>query len=238
MISRVFLVFYCAFSLGGAGLFVASRRQPPDVRRARLLKFAVYFLILHAVILSALAGRVVFTALVVLLAVLGARELAAAMGRIANLSFTAATAVCYLTVVVGSAQFAWRTAAPNVIFVYLIVCAFDGFSQVAGQLIGRRRLAPRLSPGKTIEGSLGGALAAAAIGLLLRSLLACSWPRTLSAVCLIGAASLAGDLLASVVKRKAGLKDFGALIPGHGGILDRFDSFLFAAACVFAMRMI
>lgn len=238
MIIRIVVVLYAAFCLGGIGLFAASRRQPPAIRSQRSVKFAVYFLIVQVVVLSALAGRLVFSALLALLAALGASELAVAIShfKYRRIALRLVAAAAYLSIAVCAVLFAWQASAGKAVFVYLVVCAFDGFSQVSGQMVGHYRLAPRISPGKTVEGSLGGLLAAAAIGVPLRSLT--GWPlsRAIAAAIVIAAASLAGDLLASLVKRKSGLKDFGSLLPGHGGILDRFDSFLFASACLFAVR--
>jgi phosphatidate cytidylyltransferase len=136
----------------------------------------------------------------------------------------------YLLIASGAMLFAWQSPAKITIFVYLIVCAFDGFSQVVGQMFGRHRLAPTISPGKTIEGSAGGLFFAVGMALLLMPIVGWSATRTVIACCFIVAAALAGDLLASQVKRMSNVKDFSNLLPGHGGILDRFDSFIFAAA--------
>lgn len=116
----------------------------------------------------------------------------------------------------------------------LVVWAADTGAFAAGKLVGRVKLAPQISPGKTWEGVIG--------GLLLVSLMAIagSWyyesratvlvPFCLAAAC----ASIVGDLTVSMFKRSAGLKDSGTLFPGHGGILDRIDS-VAAAAPLFAL---
>ncbi|MEW6032677.1 MAG: phosphatidate cytidylyltransferase [Bacillota bacterium] len=104
---------------------------------------------------------------------------------------------------------------------------FDSGSYFAGRAFGRRKLAPRVSPGKTFEGLLGGAAA----GLLFIGWLGLAWlglgplESGLAAVVIMTAAQL-GDLAESALKRQSGVKDSGALIPGHGGVLDRFDSLL------------
>jgi phosphatidate cytidylyltransferase len=112
-------------------------------------------------------------------------------------------------------------------FLFLVTAACDGFSQVVGQLIGRRRLAPGLSPGKTVEGLAGGLVAAVVVALLARHALiggTVAWTAALAV--LVGLAGLGGDLAASWAKRRAGLKDYSSALPGQGGVLDRFDSLL------------
>jgi len=128
----------------------------------------------------------------------------------------------------GLLGFVWSEAGRVVVFVFTVTAAFDGFSQIAGQSLGHHQLAPRISPAKTIEGSVGGLLGAVAAGVWLRSLAGVSLDGAVVVSSLTSVAALCGDLLASKVKRLNEVKDFGALIPGHGGVLDRFDSFVLA----------
>ncbi len=239
MILRVIAIYTTAFLLGGIGLFFASRKQPVHVRHVRLVKFVTYFCIVNLVLFAALAGHWIFTTLVVAIVCLGARELFGVVVAAACGSRIKAGAIVIAYLLVGSAAvaFAWFSASKSAIFVFLIVCSFDGFSQVTGQLLGKHQFAPAISPGKTIEGSLGGLLFAIGMAFALRALIETPVFPTVLASCFIVLAALTGDLLASLVKRKSGVKDFSNLLPGHGGILDRFDSFLFAAAACFAVGL-
>ena len=118
----------------------------------------------------------------------------------------------------------------------IVLTAFgtDIMAYFTGVFLGKHKLCPKISPKKTIEGSIGG---------ILGSVILCgifSWilmPRLLVHALIIGALggviSQFGDLTASIFKRKMGIKDYGNLIPGHGGILDRFDSVLFTAPMVY-----
>jgi phosphatidate cytidylyltransferase len=111
----------------------------------------------------------------------------------------------------------------------LIVWAYDTGAYLIGRQLGRTHLVDHISPSKTVEGLAGGLVAAtlgAGIGAALIGLEA--WhPLVLGP--LVGLAAQAGDLAESLLKRAAGRKESGFLVPGHGGILDRVDSFLFAA---------
>lgn len=118
--------------------------------------------------------------------------------------------------------------------VLLAVFADDTFAYAFGRLVGRHKLSPAISPGKTWEGFLAGTAAAVAVAFFAlydQGFLA-SW----QAVALGGAVSLAavlGDLFQSAVKRDVGVKDSGSLLAGHGGMLDRLDSILFAGPAAY-----
>jgi phosphatidate cytidylyltransferase len=116
-----------------------------------------------------------------------------------------------------------------VLLLILVVWGYDTGAYLTGRWLGRRRLIDHISPAKTIEGLLGGLLTAtiaAGIGAWILGL--APW-QPLVVGPLVGLAAQAGDLAESMLKRAADRKDSGGLIPGHGGILDRVDSFLFAA---------
>jgi phosphatidate cytidylyltransferase len=128
----------------------------------------------------------------------------------------------------------YRSGPMSLLFALLIVWVADSGAFFAGKTMGRVKLAPKISPGKTWEGVIGGLLAVVLL-TLLQSLwvdlnLAAFVPFCLAVACL----SIVGDLTVSMFKRTAGLKDSGSLFPGHGGVLDRIDS-VAAAAPLFAL---
>lgn len=122
-----------------------------------------------------------------------------------------------------------------VLYALFLVWAGDTGGYLAGRALGRHKLWPEVSPAKTIEGALGGILLTIAAGILLAPLLApgLSGSAALALGALAGVAAPLGDLVESRLKRLAGIKDSGASIPGHGGVLDRFDSLLYAAPLLY-----
>jgi phosphatidate cytidylyltransferase len=120
----------------------------------------------------------------------------------------------------------------------LVVWGYDTGAYLVGRAFGRRRLVERISPAKTVEGLLGG-LAVATIGAAIGAVLVGLEPwHALLIGPLVGLAAQAGDLAESTLKRAAGRKESGFLVPGHGGILDRIDSFLFAAPVLAAYALL
>lgn len=120
------------------------------------------------------------------------------------------------------------------VFMFAGTWACDTVAFFIGKAFGRRRIAPVLSPKKTLEGAVGGLLGSVIIAyLFVRIYPFLPLPKLLLLGFMLGVAAEVGDLLESAFKRQAGLKDSSTLIPGHGGILDRFDSALFTAPLVY-----
>jgi len=133
-----------------------------------------------------------------------------------------------------------RAGVADWIPVWLLLAIFptwaaDIGAYLVGSAVGRRQIAPSISPGKTLEGTLAGfiacALAAVAVGVVF------GLPRAPVFIVAVGLGpvGLAGDLFESSLKRRAGVKDSGAILPGHGGLLDRLDSLVAGATFVFVV---
>lgn len=121
------------------------------------------------------------------------------------------------------------------IFIASWIC--DTCAYLSGMLLGKHKLTPELSPKKSVEGAIGGVIGSALVGLLYGVIIDLGDAAWISAVISgIGAViSQFGDLTASAIKRNHDIKDYGKLIPGHGGILDRFDSVIITAPIVFIL---
>lgn len=145
--------------------------------------------------------------------------------------------------------FIWlvREGNDGLVLVWLIFLSSwgcDTCAYLTGVTCGKHKMAPVLSPKKSVEGGIGGvagaALLGALYGFLMKNQVSFDSPVLVCAmVCFAGAfISMIGDLAASAIKRNYGIKDYGKLIPGHGGILDRFDSVLFTAPVIYYLTTI
>ncbi len=128
-------------------------------------------------------------------------------------------------------------------FISSWVC--DTFAYLTGMMIGKHKMTPKLSPKKSIEGAIGGVVGAALAGALFGYCIVervvpdqqITW--VFAAIGGIGAMiSQIGDLAASAIKRNHNIKDYGHLIPGHGGIMDRFDSVIFTAPMIYGLALL
>lgn len=129
----------------------------------------------------------------------------------------------------------YRWGGWTVLSIFASIWACDSGAYFAGRAFGRHRLFERVSPKKTWEGAIAGFLAAIGAFLLMRALALpyLSVPQAVICGVIVGVFGQLGDLAESLLKRDAGIKDSSALIPGHGGVLDRFDSILFVSPLLF-----
>jgi phosphatidate cytidylyltransferase len=185
-------------------------------------------LIALAVALVWLAPPLVFESFAVVVGVLAVWELV----RLVPLALALLTAIVYIALPLASLVQIRLIAGPEAVFlVMLTIMISDTAQYYVGRAFGRRRLAPAISPKKTVEGAIGG-LVFGTVGLIvIGAWWAPQWgiaTRLVLGLAVV-ALGIAGDLFESFLKRRAGVKDSSALIPGHGGVLDRIDALLFAA---------
>ena len=211
--------------------------RPRSELRLRVASAAVGLPLLFLVLW---AGGLVFAAVAVVAALIALREMLDLLRRartvrgggpvvldgvrvLAGVACVALPFAALIALRLDDAGLQWTALA------FLVTFATDTGAYAVGRAVGRRKLAPSISPGKTWEGAVGGLVGAAAAAAALVVLLDGIESRLLPAVALglgIGVVAQAGDLLESKVKRLADAKDSGRLIPGHGGLLDRLDSLL------------
>jgi phosphatidate cytidylyltransferase len=128
----------------------------------------------------------------------------------------------------------------KIVFISFAIACFDTTAYFIGKTIGRHKLCPTISPGKTIEGFLGGIICTIALSFPLYYLLGCKVQISLYLwiVAVLTILSQIGDILESRFKRQNGVKDSSNLIPGHGGVLDRFDGYILVLPAFFAIEIL
>jgi phosphatidate cytidylyltransferase len=145
--------------------------------------------------------------------------------------------ICYIGLLLGHAL--WLRDLPAgvgwLLFLVAVTWTGETAAYVVGSTLGRHKLAPRVSPGKTVEGALAQLVCASTAAVIVHGALFPERDRGEAVVLglLLGAVGQIGDLVESVLKRSLGAKDSGATIPGHGGLLDRIDGLLFCAPVLF-----
>ena len=159
------------------------------------------------------------------------------------LAAEAAGALSGLLIGLGAGSFAALSSLPpveegtsRIALLMAVVISSDVFAYFVGHAIGRHKLAPQVSPGKTVEGAIGGLVGAAIASAVIATQLfkGQSVGLVVTIGVLVAIAGIVGDLLESLFKRYVGAKDSGTLFPGHGGALDRMDAFILAAPLLYA----
>ena len=146
-------------------------------------------------------------------------------------------------------EFAPRLAMFYIILIFLGAWMTDAGAYFVGRAFGRKKLAPEISPKKTVEGAIGGVGATfvfffVAVFIYRACVLSAGYTISINYLALAAAsllssgAAIVGDLSASIIKRECNIKDFGNVIPGHGGVMDRFDSVMFVAPLIFIFLQI
>ena len=135
--------------------------------------------------------------------------------------------------------------AYTVWLIFLCSWGSDTCAYLAGVAFGKHKMAPVLSPKKSIEGAVGGVIGAAALGAIYAAIFADKIQLSINPIiafaiiCAVGALiSMVGDLAASAIKRNHNIKEYGKIIPGHGGIMDRFDSVIYVAPIIWILLQI
>jgi phosphatidate cytidylyltransferase len=229
------IVISVHFLVGGAGILFINRRQPHEKRKQNLLKYFFYLLVFLLILSSILFCKNCFTGISLIIfssALLELLRLCKQAGRIPSGNLIVFIGLSVFTILaIGFSRFIFLPSA-FIAYTYTIVIIFDGASQVSGQVAGKRKILPAISPDKTWAGLIGGTLSASITSVILHDFAGISLILSLVFGLVICSASFAGDMAASAFKRAFGVKDFGNFLPGQGGVLDRFDSFIATGAVI------
>ena len=225
MEAKLYLILLSYFLVGGLVMARVTRNKDAAFRKSNWTKYVVYLIIVNALFLSILFWPSLFQLFCLLIIAGGVYEIVAltVKGKQRKLGIIA------LAILAGFSLLFYQFSQlpPKYLFYTLfLTTVFDAFSQLSGQLFGKRKLVPTISPNKTYEGLLGGLGFALLTAVLIHELLSLSIGQSFMLGLGVAAFAFMGDLLASYCKRRFHTKDFSKLIPGHGGVLDRFDSFI------------
>jgi phosphatidate cytidylyltransferase len=234
VVQKIFIIISIFFLAGGLGAWRIAVKKPEEKTRLILKYFTYLFIVYGVCSIFAFTGWYIWWGIA--LAFIGMGEIIFSWMRserkkflllsVGIFSFSAITVLFVLGLNLFESDF--------ILKIYTLVLCFDGFSQITGQLFGKKKLVQSISPNKTWAGFIGGSLIAGFTGyLLFANNGGMKMVLVLSGIIIFS--GFTGDLLASYYKRKCGVKDYSKLLPGHGGILDRFDSFIFAIACLYTM---
>ena len=232
MIVTIYYIILIYFLLGSVGFYIINRKKEPRIARESYIKFAVYFVIINILFFSIVVEPLVFRILSVLIIVAGIKEISVlVLGKPKFKKFFSFSLILFLILSYGFYTF---SGLPKglVLFAFIVLSIFDSFSQIAGQLFGKTKISPKISPNKTLEGTIGGGIFALASVFWLYKLYTTSIVDGLVMALGVICFAFIGDILASFYKRKFDVKDFSKIIPGHGGFLDRFDSLIAGGAWV------
>jgi len=233
MIRSIYIILLAYFLLGFIGLFFINRKKETTEARKSWIKTFVYFIIINIVCLSIIINPIAFRYLAVLIIIRGFYELFK-LFRESGYEHKYLFLSSILVFAAFSSAFFYFSGMEKelIFFSFAILSIFDSFSQITGQLWGRRKIFPKISPNKTVVGFLGGTLIAILSGFIINGLI--DMPSIKAIILAAGVALFAfvGDFSASFYKRKYNVKDFSNLIPETGGFLDRFDSLISGGAWV------
>lgn len=224
-------------AIGGGGMAIANKNANKDVRRKRWLKYFTYIFITGVVVLGIFYNFIQWVAITIVVAGLFELIKVNALNR-SRSGASLASFLLFVLISVGFILFIRTFHYTFLLFIYFQVLVFDGFCQVTGQLFGSHQLAPQISAAKTVEGLLGGL-----IFCLIAAVMCANWINISLNEALVfgfgtGLSSFTGDMLASWYKRKVRVKDYSNWLPGQGGFLDRFDSFLMTGTFYFLLHLL
>lgn len=235
------LIIYSAilsyFVLGAIAFFFIGRKKSNAAKKEIWTKYFTYLFIIHVLYIAIYLGFPYFLILAVAISMTGLAELIAVFRKAGHKKQTAFfVSAIGLYLLIAFLFILFSTAEkPELFFAFVVISVFDAFSQISGQLFGKRKLIPSVSPNKTAGGLAGGAALAIVTGVLVGNLLGINTQQALLFAAIIVIFAFWGDFLASYYKRRFNVKDFGKLLPGHGGFLDRFDSLIPGGAAMYIL---
>ncbi len=223
----MYVITLVYFLLGFTAFYFINRKKEPLQSRKSWIKTITYFFIINIVFFSIAINALVFRYLAVIIIIAGFFEL---FKLFRESGYKMKTHYVFSTAVYAIFSFGFFVYSGFekglILFSFMVLSIFDSFSQITGEILGRNKLFPKISPQKTIEGLVGGVVVAIMSSLLLKGLIPAPPVKAMLLAAGVTLFAFTGDFLKSYYKRKYNVKDFSNLIPEHGGFLDRFDSLI------------
>lgn len=233
----LYLILTLYFIVGAFTIAAINKRKSEQERKDNWLKYYSYMVIVSILFTSILFNRKLFHYLSIVIICFGYFEIIRLM-ILTKKVLTGFNSLAFFTFgFYGFCKFSLLDQR-ILFYVLFIVTVFDAFSQLAGQLFGKTKLLPTVSPNKTLEGLLGGYIISLLTSILLYKLLKINIIQSMLLGTGISAFAFFGDTSASFIKRKFGVKDFSQMIPGQGGFLDRFDSLIFSGLFIYVLHLV
>ena len=233
----LFYIIMFFFVLGGAGIYFAGRKQNPKERKKSWLKYFTYFIIIILLYACICFTVKIFPWICGIIVIAGLVEIIRLQKKKPQKK-TAFYAILLVYLLISTGFYFFGNLSQSILlFTLFSVCTFDAFCQIVGQLLGKNKICS-ISPNKTYEGLLGGFFMSVCTFFIIGKILEITALNTIVLGFGICVFSFTGDLAASWIKRKYNVKDFSSALPGQGGFLDRFDSFITAGAFVFLSHLI
>lgn len=234
---KLYFILLIYFMIGGIMMYFVNRKKELAFRKHNWLKYFVYLVLINLLFASILFKPISFSYISIAIIFFGFFEISKLTYN--SKKFKAGLIALLIFVCFASVFYQFSLMPKRYLFYTLfLTTVFDAFSQLTGQLFGRKKIFRKISPNKTYAGLIGGITFTLLTSVLIRNQLTIN---VLEAVFLgmgVSGFALIGDVLASFCKRNFNVKDFSKAIPGHGGVLDRFDSLISAGSFMFLIANI
>lgn len=227
MINTIYYIITFYFIVGAVGFFFINRKKPIEIARKSWTKYITYYIIINVFFFSITINSLLFKILCLGIYIIAMYEMYMVYKQQNRKNKTFFFTSISILVISAVAFYIFSSNHYHyILYVFILLSIFDSFSQISGQIFGGPKVIPHISPKKTYSGMVGGTIIVIISAIIMSPLYPSSYLFQIQIGLGISISAFIGDIAASYFKRKYKVKDYSKLIPGHGGILDRFDSLI------------
>jgi len=231
----LYLIILTYFLIGGVIILYINWKHVSKYSKQIWLKYFTFFIIVNLLFVSVMFNPLYFHYLSIIILLVSSLEIIR-LTYITGKINTGVVSLLFFTLFSFTfLQFSLLDKQLLIIVIFTVFI-FDGFSQLTGQIVGKTKILPQISPNKTFEGLIGGYLFSIISSVLIFNMLNMEFKQSLYFGFSISTFAFLGDLAASYIKRKFGVKDYSRLLPGMGGFLDKFDSLIFSGSFIYIIK--